>query len=136
MTGQIGWQSTLAAVRIEQGDRPMILPATLTQDDLGLIHVTDHRVTLDDLLHFYQQGESAEMLQARFPTLSLEQCQASILFYQSNEAEVDAYLEEGRQALAKQRALSAGRGPSLEELKRRRAKSLQDLHKVPRSSKA
>ncbi len=34
----------------------MTLPAILTQEDLGLIHVTGHRITLDDLLHFYQQG--------------------------------------------------------------------------------
>jgi len=111
----------------------MTLPAILTQDDLGLIHVTGHRITLDDLLHFYQQGESAEMLQARFPTLTLDECQGTIHFYQSNEAAVDAYLEEGRQASAKQRALSAGRGPSLEELKRRRANS-KDYRKAQLSS--
>ena len=99
----------------------MTLPAILTQDDLGLIQVTGHRITLDDLLHFYLQGESAEMLQARFPTLTLDQCQGTIHFYQLNETEVDIYLEEGRQASAKQRALSEGRGPSLEDLKRRRA---------------
>ena len=47
----------------------MILPDFLTQDDCGDIRLTGHRIGIEDIVFFYNEGYSAEMLLAEFPTL-------------------------------------------------------------------
>ena len=49
----------------------MTLPDSLTQDPDGFIHVTGHRIGLQHLVHYYNEGYSAEMLACEYPTLSL-----------------------------------------------------------------
>ena len=48
----------------------MDLPEFLTRDADGYVHVTRHRVGLEDVVHFYNQGYSPEILLEAFPTLS------------------------------------------------------------------
>ena len=49
----------------------MTLPEYLTQDADGHIHVTGHRIGLQDLVYYYNEGHTPEALREAFPTLSL-----------------------------------------------------------------
>jgi uncharacterized protein (DUF433 family) len=97
----------------------MILPEWLTRDGDGHIHLTGHRIGLVDVLHFYLQGDSPEMLHCRFPSVALPVFYKVIAFYLENQEAADAYLAATLAASAQQRA-EAQPGPSLEELRRRR----------------
>jgi uncharacterized protein (DUF433 family) len=99
--------------------RAMTLPDFLTQDDGGYIHVTGHRVGLGDIVFFYRQGDSPEMLHARFPTIALPVFYKIIAYYLENERAVDDYCARQAEAIARQRA-DARPGPSPEELRQRR----------------
>jgi hypothetical protein len=97
----------------------MNLPEFLTQDDHGYIHLLGQRVGLNDLVHFYLEGDSAEMLQLRFPTVPLPLVHKVIAFYLENQEVADTYCQQQAAEVARQRA-AAPSGPSLEELRRRR----------------
>lgn len=97
----------------------MTLPDWLTQDADGAIHFTGHRISLDDVVYFYSQGDSPEMLHDRFPTVALPAFYKVIGFYLENQSEVDAYRARNAALVADQRA-AAPAGPSVEELRRRR----------------
>jgi uncharacterized protein (DUF433 family) len=96
----------------------MKLPDYLTQDTDGHIHVTDHRVGLQDLVYYYNEGHSPEALQETFPTLSLALVHKVIAFYLENRGDVDAYVATGDAEMERQRA-AAPHGPDVTELRRR-----------------
>ncbi|MFO0964436.1 MAG: hypothetical protein U0793_02450 [Gemmataceae bacterium] len=97
----------------------MTLPDFLVADDVGYIHVAGHRVGLADIVFFYRQGDSPEMLHARFPTVALPIFYKIIAFYLEHAEDVDAYCAREAAEMARQRA-QARQGPSLEELLQRR----------------
>jgi uncharacterized protein (DUF433 family) len=101
----------------------MTLPDFLTQDEPGYIHVTDHRVGLGDIVFFYCQGDSPEMLHARFPTISLPLIHKIIAYYLENQLAVDDYCSSQAEEIARQRA-GARPGPSLDVRQRRDAGGL------------
>ena len=97
----------------------MTLPDFLTQDKYGYLHVAGHRVGLNDIVFFYRQGDSPEMLHARFPTIALPLFHKIIAFYLENQPTVDDYCSKHAEEMARQRA--GGRhGPSVDELRQRR----------------
>src|ERR1051326_9502119 len=96
----------------------MSLPDFLTQDPDGYVHVTRHRVGLNDVAYFYNQGYSPEMLQEAFPTLSLAVIHKLVAYYLENQADVDAAMARSDAEMERQRA-TAARGPDLAELRRR-----------------
>jgi uncharacterized protein (DUF433 family) len=100
---------------------PLIMPfpAFLSQDKFGFIHVTEHRVGLVEIVHFYRQGDSPEMLHLRFPTIPLPLFHKIIAYYLENQPEVDDYCRRHAEEMARQRA-QARRGPEVEELRNRR----------------
>jgi uncharacterized protein (DUF433 family) len=98
----------------------MNLPEFLAQDADGFIRLHGHRVGLQDLVHFYVEGYSAEMLAEEFPTLPLSLIHRTIAFYLDNQAEVDVYVAGARTDTDRQ-AAAAPRGPGLAELRRRMA---------------
>lgn len=69
----------------------MIVP--LQTDEYGSIRVSGTRVTLDTLIGYYHQGESAEDLHESFPTVPLGDIHAVISFYLAHRDELDAYLK-------------------------------------------
>lgn len=77
------------------------LQLPLKADKHGSIRVGGTRVTLEVLLHFYNNGESAEQLAENFPTLNLGDIHAVIAFYLTNVAQVDEYLRD-REAKAEE----------------------------------
>jgi uncharacterized protein (DUF433 family) len=97
----------------------MTLPDFLAQDDCGYIHVTGHRIGLGDVVSFFRQGDSPEMLHARFPTIRLPLFYKIIAYYLENQLGVDEYCSLQANEIARQRA-EVRRGPSLDELRQRR----------------
>ncbi len=98
----------------------MTLPEYLTQDADGHIHVTGHRIGLDDVVYYYNEGYSAEALLDVFPTLALAVVHKVIAFYLEHRADVDAYVASCDAEMERQRAV-APRGPDVAELRRRQA---------------
>jgi uncharacterized protein (DUF433 family) len=96
------------------------LPLFLTADEHGEVRLTGHRIGLEDVVHFYNEGYSPEMLLGQFPTLSLPLIHKTIAYYLENEAEVHRYLQENEAAVARHRA-AATKGPDVAELRRRLA---------------
>ncbi len=70
----------------------MILPDFLTNSADGEIRIVGHRIGLYHLVVRYNEGESAEMLASRYPTLPLSLVHKVIAFYLDNQAEVDVYV--------------------------------------------
>jgi uncharacterized protein (DUF433 family) len=96
----------------------MTLPEFLAEDSLGWVHITGHRIGLMDLLHFYNEGYSPEMLLAEYSTLSLPLIHKVIAFYLENRDAVDAYVAACQKEMDTQRASSPA-APTMAELRRR-----------------
>ena len=96
----------------------MNLPDFLTRDPDGYIHLTGHRIGLQHLVYYYNEGYSPEMLACEYPTLSLALVHKVIAFYLDNAAEVDEYVTTCQATIALLRA-GASEGPSVAELRRR-----------------
>src|SRR5262245_61527974 len=96
----------------------MELPDFLTRDSDGYVHVTGHRVGLQDVVHYYNEGYSPEMLLEAFPTLSPALIHKVLGHYLDHQAEIDASLAASDSEVQRQRA-AAPRGPDLTELRRR-----------------
>ncbi len=98
----------------------MILPDFLVQDADGFIHLAGHRIGLQDIAYYYNEGYSAEDLCEIFPTLPLVLVHKLLVFYLENTAEVETYIATCETEMDRQRA-AATRGPELTELRRRLA---------------
>lgn len=72
-------------------------PIPLKTDADGAVRVGGTRVTLDTIVTAYQQGATAEEIALQFPAVSLPDVHAVVSFYLRHRADVEAYLEEGRQ---------------------------------------
>jgi uncharacterized protein (DUF433 family) len=70
----------------------MQLPDFLSQAPDGEIRLTGHRIGLSHLVDHYNEGESAEMLACRYPTIPLALVHKVLAFYLENQADVDAYV--------------------------------------------
>ena len=57
--------------RRQNGAKTVNLPSFLQQDADGFIHVTAHRIGLQHLVHYYNEGFSPEMLVCEYPSLTL-----------------------------------------------------------------
>lgn len=100
----------------------MDLPEFLDRDRYGEIRLRGHRIGLDHVVACHTRGEPVARIVARFPSLTPEIIGEVLGFYETNRAEVDAYIARCRSELDWQRENASG-GPSLETLRRRR----QDL---------
>jgi uncharacterized protein (DUF433 family) len=64
----------------------------LAPDD---IRIKGTRIGVESILYEYvHRGQMAEDIAARFPTVSLEQVYATLLFYLTNREELDTYLAD------------------------------------------
>ena len=98
----------------------MQIPDFITLDADGQIRLTGHRVGIQDIAFFYNEGYSAEMLLCQFPTLSLALIHKTLGFYLDQRAEIDAYVAACNGETESHRA-AARHGPSLIELRERLA---------------
>jgi uncharacterized protein (DUF433 family) len=96
----------------------MTLPDFLRADSHGEIFLAGHRITLYHLIKDYQEGATAELLAAAYPTLPLALVHKVLAFYLENQEAADQYVAETRQEIGRQAGLPQA-GPTLAELKRR-----------------
>jgi uncharacterized protein (DUF433 family) len=101
------------------------LPQFLVQDKHGQVFCTGHRIGLVDIVYFFNEGYSAEMIASQFPTLALSLIYKVIGFYLDNRTEVDRYVAHEQRRVDQQRA-KAAKGPQVPELRRR----LAQMHHV------
>jgi uncharacterized protein (DUF433 family) len=64
----------------------------LKADADGVMRVGDTRVTLDTVVHAFEQGHTAEEIVSQYPALRLADVYAVIAYYLNHRAEVQAYL--------------------------------------------
>lgn len=93
----------------------MQLPDFLFCPSPGAIRLTGHRIGLEHVVDFYNQGFSAEMLIEQFPSLPLALIHKVIAFYLENQAEVDGYVA----GTATPEGAIPSASPDLAELRRR-----------------
>ncbi len=96
----------------------MIVPDFLSVDEFGHVRCAEHRIGLEDIVYYFNEGYSPEMIVGVFPTLPLSLVYKVIGFYLENRAEVDAYAENEREHVEQHRRLAA-HGPRLDELRHR-----------------
>lgn len=70
----------------------IVLPLTLTED--GTIRITGTRVSLDSVVHEYNQGATPEEIAISFPSLRIEDIYATITYYLNNRGQVEEYLRQ------------------------------------------
>src|SRR5262249_7256964 len=99
---------------------PMVLPDFLTMHQFGDIRITGHRIGLFHIAEQYRDGMTAEQIYEQYDTLELDLIKKVIDFYLANRAEVDRYVDECRAEITRQES-EPRKGPSLEELLRRKA---------------
>lgn len=85
----------------------------LKNDPHDVVRVSGTRVTLQSVIHAFQDGASPEEIIDRYPVLPLADVYATIAYYLRHRADVDAYLaEEAAAAAAMRREVEAFLGPS------------------------
>ena len=73
-------------------DTTLSAPLALGED--GTIRIRGSRVTLDSVVHQFQDGAVAEQIQESFPSLSLGDVYGAITYYLEHEHEVEEYLQK------------------------------------------
>jgi uncharacterized protein (DUF433 family) len=81
----------------------MQLPDFLTRSSDGEIRLAGHRIGLYHLVEHYNEGESAEMLACRYPTLPISLVHKVLAFYWEHQSEVDAYIADCSASMDQQR---------------------------------
>ena len=71
------------------------VPLRATED--GTIRIAGTRVSLDSVLHHYQQGATAEEIALRFPALRLADIHSCLAYFLNRFDQVEEYLSRQRQ---------------------------------------
>lgn len=104
------------------------------------IRIKGHRIGIESVLYEYiYRAQTAEEIAARFPTLSLEQIYATILYYLRNKEELRLYLttwiEHGEQARVAQAAHPTPAMLHLRQAKTELARQLAEKPETPYQTK-
>jgi uncharacterized protein (DUF433 family) len=103
-------------------------PVPLTLDKDGTIRITGSRVTLDSLIHAFQQGATAEQIHDSFPSLDLGDIYATIAYYLDHQDQVERYLRQQASAARRTRQFIEERQDSTflrQRIRARRSKALK-----------
>ena len=73
----------------------------LKADSDGVMRVGDTRVTLDTVVHTFEQGHTAEEIVSHYPALRLADVYAVIAYYLNHQVEVQAYLRQQQEEAQK-----------------------------------
>jgi uncharacterized protein (DUF433 family) len=71
------------------------VPLEASED--GTIRIAGTRVSLDSVLHHYQQGATAEEIALRFPALRLADIHACLAYFLNHSDPVQEYLDQRHQ---------------------------------------
>lgn len=100
------------------------------------IRIKGHRIGLEHVVEQYKAGKNAEEIARYFPTLTLEQVYAAILYYLHYHEAVEEYLREyeelGRNMMAESDADPSPASLRLRELWRQRQEEKRRADAVPR----
>jgi uncharacterized protein (DUF433 family) len=58
----------------------------------NIIRLKGHRIGLEHLLAYYQEGYTPDQIAGEFPGVTLEQVYAAIMYYLTHRVEVERYL--------------------------------------------
>jgi uncharacterized protein (DUF433 family) len=84
------------------------------------IKIKGHRIWIENILYEYiYREQTVEELAARFPTLTLEQIHATILYYLHNKDAVDQYMADWMEYCRKSRAEAMAKDPEFYQKLRR-----------------
>jgi uncharacterized protein (DUF433 family) len=72
----------------------MTLPDCLLRGPMGEIRFVGSRIDLYFVIESYNEGWPAEAIALRYESLRLADIHKAIVFYQTNRADVDAYIQE------------------------------------------
>ena len=70
------------------------LPLVASED--GTIRIAGTRVSLDSVVHHYEQGATADEIALRLPALRLADIHACLAYYLNHSTQVEAYLNDQR----------------------------------------
>src|SRR5690349_7794116 len=76
---------------------PLIIesdPAPLEMDEKGVIRVRGTRVSVDTVLHAFEEGATAEEIVQQYPSIGLANVYAVIGYYLRHRAEMQNYLTQ------------------------------------------
>jgi uncharacterized protein (DUF433 family) len=98
-------------MRQEDGMALVFVPEAvpLATDSDGVVRVGGTRVTLDTVLHFFNEGATAEEIAYKFPTLDLADIYAVVSYYLRHRPVVDEYLRQREQQAAEVRRQNEAR---------------------------
>ncbi|MEW6158514.1 MAG: DUF433 domain-containing protein [Verrucomicrobiota bacterium] len=71
------------------------LPLKVAED--GTIRIADTRVSLESVVHHYQQGATAEEIALRFPALRLADVHSCLAYFLNHPEEVQEYIQRQQQ---------------------------------------
>jgi uncharacterized protein (DUF433 family) len=103
-------------------------PPPLRLDETGTLRVGKTRVTLDTVVHVYEDGASAEEIAEAFDTLDLADVHGVISYYLRHREEVQAYLDQRQQEAEETKQFWQARCPTdglKERLLERRRQQLE-----------
>jgi uncharacterized protein (DUF433 family) len=69
----------------------------LSVSEEGTIRIAGTRVSLDSIVHHYQQGATAEEIALRFPALRLAEIHFALAYYLSHQESIGEYIEQQHQ---------------------------------------
>src|SRR5262249_50798059 len=98
------------------------------------IRIRGHRISIEHVIEFYNQGVSAEdIAKVHYPTLSLEEVYATLTYYLHNKQAIDTYIEEGEKIADAyyQEYLKRGPGFLKEDAVRLRSKQADTAGELP-----
>lgn len=98
--------------RTIRGVQAIVLdPTPLARDDLGAIHVSGTRITLESVVLAFDAGATPEDIVQKFPALSLAAVYAVCAHRLAHRAEVDVYMAARARAAEEARAEVEARFP-------------------------
>ena len=62
-----------------------------------IIRLKGHRIGIEHVLAYYQEGYTPDQIAAEFPGIGLEQVYAAIMYYLTHRPEVERYLMRTRE---------------------------------------
>jgi uncharacterized protein (DUF433 family) len=92
-------------------------PVPLRADKRGALQVGDSRLTLDALIHEFEDGADPDGIVNAYPTLSLANVFAVIAYYLRHQEEINDYLRKRQAEAAKLRQEIESRQPGRAELR-------------------